>query len=81
MQRSGPVSAGPMQRATGLLTGNCFRPFEILSDDRHFGPPVFLSGLSSAHTFKIGSLERSSEIVTRSDVPSICLMWVMDPES
>lgn len=42
---------------------------------------VFFSNLSSAHTFKVGSLGRSSAIVTSNEVPWTCLMCVMAPVS
>lgn len=46
--------------ASRSLTGNGLRPLCILSVLRHVGKPVFLTGLSSAQTFKTGSLLRSS---------------------
>lgn len=62
-------------------TGNCLRPFWIDKVDKHLGPPVFFSGLSKAHTLRTGSFDRSSATVTRSAVPLICLMWVIEPIS
>ena len=49
--------------------------------DRHFGPPVFFSDLSNAHTFKEGSFDKASAIVTKSAVPFTCDMCVMEPAS
>ena len=49
--------------------------------DRHLGPPVFFSGLSKAHTFSVGSFDRSSAIVTRSAVPWTCFICVIEPAS
>jgi hypothetical protein len=56
------------------LTGNGLRAFCTVTVERHRGAPVFFSVLSSAHTFNTGSLGRSSAIVTRRDVPSICFI-------
>ena len=50
------------------------------SVDKHLGTSFF-SILSSAHTFNMGSLDRSSEIVTSRAVPLTCFMWVILPES
>ena len=63
-----------------MLTGNCRRAFCTETVDKHLGPPLFVS-VSSAQTFNTGSLDRSSATVMSSDVPSICLMWVMEPLS
>jgi hypothetical protein len=62
-------------------TGNVLLAFCTDVVDKQRGAPVFLSGLSRAHTFNTGSFKRSSAIVTRSDVPSSCLMCVTDPLS
>lgn len=63
------------------LTGNCFLPLWIPNVDKHFGAPVFFSVLSRAHTFSIGSFDRSSDMVTSKAVPSTCFMCVMEPVS
>src|SRR4051812_2381436 len=44
----------------GMHTGNGLRPLLMLSVDWHVGSPVFLTGLSSAHTFNTGSFGTSS---------------------
>lgn len=49
--------------------------------DKHRGAPVFFSVLSNAHTLRTGSDDRSSAIVTSSDVDSTCFMCVMEPVS
>lgn len=64
-----------------ILTGNCFLPLCMPSVDKHFGAAVFLSVWSRAQTFNTGSFERSSEIVTRSAVPSSCFICVIEPVS
>ena len=46
--------------------------------DKHFGPPVFFSTLSSAHTFITGSFDISSAIVTRKEVFGICLICMTE---
>lgn len=66
---------------SGRRTGNGRLAFCTEVADKHRGSPVFFSGLSRAQTFNTGSLGRSSAIVTKSDVPSICLMCVMEPLS
>ena len=70
-------------RAGGLEkhTGNGLLPFCTDNVDKQRGDPVFLSILSSAHTFKIGSLGKSSEMVIKSEVPSICFMCLIEPAS
>jgi len=71
----------PMVVQEGDHTGNCLRPFCIDKVDKHFGPPVFFSSLSKAHTLSTGSFDRSSATVTRSAVALTCLMWVIEPVS
>ena len=41
-------------------TGNCLRPFAIVTVLRQVGTFVFFTNLSSAHTLSSGSLLRSS---------------------
>ena len=53
------------------LTGNRLLALFTETVDRHRGVPVFFSLVSSAHTFKTGSLGISSVIVTSSAVPYI----------
>jgi hypothetical protein len=69
----------------------------MLKVDWHVGRPVFFTGLSRAHTFRTGSLGKSSyrisvftpkyiagiytEIVTNKEVPSTCFICVIDPTS
>jgi hypothetical protein len=65
-------------RAAKADIGNGLRAFCIDVVDKQRGTPVFFSVLSSAHTFSTGSLGRSSAIVISSDVPSICLICVME---
>ena len=62
-----------------VLTGNVCRLFCTVCVDRHLGKPVFFSNLSSAQTFSVGSLERSSATVTSSCRPSMCFMNVIEP--
>jgi len=57
-----------------FLTGNCFLPLCMPNVDKHFGAPVFFSVCSRAQTFSTGSFDRSSEMVTRSAVPSTCFI-------
>lgn len=64
-----------------MLTGNCFRPLCIVSVLWHRGIPVLFSSLSSAQTFKIGSLDRSSAMVTSNEVPCTCFICVIAPTS
>ena len=47
---------------------------------KHWGVFVFFSILSSAQTFRSGSDDRSSAMVTSKAVPSTCFMCVMGPD-
>lgn len=62
-------------------TGNSLLAFWMDVVDRHRGVPVFFSDLSRAQTLRAGSFRRSSEMVTRREDPSICLICVMEPAS
>ena len=65
-------------RATKAEIGNSFLWFCMPIVHKHLGPPVFFSVLSSAHTFNIGSFDRSSATVTSRAVSGICLICVID---
>lgn len=68
-------------KAANADIGNCLRPLCTESVLWHRGMPVFFSSLSNAHTFRTGSLDRSSAIVTSSAVPWTCFIWVIAPVS
>lgn len=68
-------------RSSSRLTGNCFRLLWTARVDKHRGAPVFFSVLSKAHTFKIGSFDKSSAMVTSRAVPSTCFICVIEPDS
>ena len=68
-------------RAVKAEIGNCLRPLWMERVDWHLGWPVFFSVLSSAHTFRSGSVDKSSEMVTSSGVPSTCFMCVIGADS
>ena len=60
MQRSIVIGKKESLQGCAGHTGKGFRPLVMLKVDWQVGSPVFLTGLSNAHTFKTGSLGKSS---------------------
>jgi hypothetical protein len=52
-------------RPAVVHTGNCLSLFCTDTVERHLGPPVFLSTSSKAHSFRTGSVDKSSAMVIR----------------